>query len=110
MLDRRRQNPDGPAYAEAALSGVVFNDLLRAEYDRHLAEAVVSVIRKSEVRVACPLLFDRRYVEVWQVTGVPAKFIGVMHHLEASGSFLRHLHNGDLLTGRTVNAPAGRPT
>jgi lysozyme family protein len=35
--------------------------------------------------------------------------ISVLHNLEASGDFSRHLHNGDPLTARTVHVPAGRP-
>lgn len=42
-------------------------------------------------------------------TGVPWAVIGVLHGLEASFAFTRHLHNGDPLTARTTHVPAGRP-
>lgn len=42
-------------------------------------------------------------------TGVPWAVIGVLHGLEASFSFSRHLHNGDPLTARTRRVPVGRP-
>lgn len=42
--------------------------------------------------------------------GVPWHVVGVLHSLEASGRFDRHLHNGDPLSARTVHVPAGRPT
>ena len=36
-------------------------------------------------------------------------FIGLIHALEASFNFDAHLHNGDPLSKRTVQVPAGRP-
>lgn len=50
-----------------------------------------------------------RYEAVAAKTGVPWWFIGVVHALEASFSFSAHLHNGDPLTGRTVQVPKNRP-
>lgn len=50
-----------------------------------------------------------RYEEVASKTGVPWYFIGIIHNLECSGDFRKHLHNGDPLTARTVQVPAGRP-
>lgn len=86
-----------------------FTDQLRAEYERHFAEAVVDPAVQAQVRVVCAKLFDPRYFAVWQSTGVPAKFVGMIHQLEASGRWTAHLANGDPLSGRTVNVPAGRP-
>ena len=42
---------------------------------------------------------------------IPWYFIGVIHAMEAIPplNFARHLHNGDPLTKRTVQVPAGRP-
>lgn len=50
-----------------------------------------------------------RYMAVSQKTLVPWFLIGIIHYLEGNCNFARHLHNGDPLTSRTVNAPAGRP-
>jgi lysozyme family protein/peptidoglycan hydrolase-like protein with peptidoglycan-binding domain len=50
-----------------------------------------------------------RYESVSEQTGVPAGVIAVLHCLEASFDFGSHLHNGDPLTARTVQVPAGRP-
>jgi lysozyme family protein len=50
-----------------------------------------------------------RYDQVNAATGAPWWFVGIVHALEASFSFQGHLHNGDPLTARTVNVPAGRP-
>lgn len=49
------------------------------------------------------------YEEVARETGVPWAFIGVIHGMECGFDFGAHLHNGDPLTTRTVQAPAGRP-
>jgi len=42
-------------------------------------------------------------------TPCPWYFIGLTHLMECSLSWNKHLHNGDPLTARTVNVPAGRP-
>jgi lysozyme family protein len=44
-----------------------------------------------------------------RVGNIPPIIVGCLHMMESSFSFNRHLHNGDLLTARTVNVPAGRP-
>ena len=50
-----------------------------------------------------------RYASVSAQTGVPWWVIGLIHMMEAGQSFRCHLHNGDPLTARTVQVPAGRP-
>ncbi|HEY2374088.1 MAG TPA: hypothetical protein VGH82_16330 [Gaiellaceae bacterium] len=50
-----------------------------------------------------------RYRKAGNARGVPWHVVGVIHMLEGSGNFHTHLHNGDPLTARTVNVPAGRP-
>jgi lysozyme family protein len=50
-----------------------------------------------------------RYESVSKTTGVPWKIIAVIHRMECGGSFQKHLHNGDPLTAKTVQVPAGRP-
>lgn len=51
-----------------------------------------------------------RYEVVQKHLGTPWYVVGAIHYREASLSFNRHLHNGDPLSKRTVNVPAGRPT
>ena len=43
------------------------------------------------------------------IPSIPWYFIGIIHHLESGGNFRSHLHNGDPLSARTKNVPAGRP-
>lgn len=62
-------------------------------------KAQVGAIRKAQ----------DRYEEIERRTGVPWQIIAVIHHLECSGSFGLHLHNGDPLSARTKRVPAGRP-
>ena len=50
-----------------------------------------------------------RYQGMTAKTGVPWYFIACIHQLEAGGSFMKHLHNGDWLIKRTVHVPVGRP-
>ena len=50
-----------------------------------------------------------RYQKIEKQTGVPWFWVGITHGLEGGFDFTRHLHNGDRLTARTVQVPAGRP-
>jgi lysozyme family protein len=50
-----------------------------------------------------------RYSAVGDALGIPWYFIGVIHNMESSLRFDRHLHNGDPLTARTKQVPPGRP-
>jgi lysozyme family protein len=51
----------------------------------------------------------KRYQTIALVMNCPWEFVAIIHILESSGDFSTHLHNGDSLQQRTVNAPAGRP-
>lgn len=51
----------------------------------------------------------KRYDAAGKPNGVPWYVVGIIHMLEGSGDFSKHLHNGDPLTARTVRVPAGRP-
>ena len=50
-----------------------------------------------------------RYEQVEKATNVPWYVVAVIHSLEGSSNFSRHLHNGDPLTAKTVHVPKGRP-
>jgi lysozyme family protein len=50
-----------------------------------------------------------RYQNVGDKLNIPWYFIGIIHGIETSFAFNRHIHNGDPLTARTVRAPRGRP-
>ena len=50
-----------------------------------------------------------RYESVGNPLNIPWYFIALIHNMECSLDFTRHLHNGDPLSQRTVHVPAGRP-
>ena len=84
---------------------------LRREYTLLYKSCLIRPARKAVVdRIARGLTANRaRYEKVGSALGVPWYVIAVIHSMEAGGDFTRHLHNGDLLTARTVHVPAGRP-
>src|SRR5665213_1512171 len=53
--------------------------------------------------------FEDRYAGVSKISSVPWYVIDVIHNMECSLNFHEHLHNGDPLSARTVDDPAGRP-
>lgn len=50
-----------------------------------------------------------RYVGLSNKIGIPWNVIALIHAMESSCDWNRHLHNGDWLKARTVHVPAGRP-
>jgi len=93
------------------MSKVKFTDALRAEYENLFNCCIIRPERVSAIDVmVSKLLANRiRYQQVGENTGIPWFFVAVIHNMEASLSFTRHLHNGDPLTGRTFQVPKGRP-
>jgi lysozyme family protein len=51
----------------------------------------------------------QRYETAVSGSAIPWFFVAVIHNMEASINFTRHLHNGDPLSKKTINVPAGRP-
>lgn len=84
---------------------------LKAEYETLWAGCQIRPERAESVAwYRTKLLQNKpRYDQVEAATGARWWFVGIVHALEASFSFQGHLHNGDPLTARTVNVPAGRP-
>lgn len=82
----------------------------KAEYGALWKSAVVRPDKLPEVRArARQVLASRaRYDAVSKATGVPWYVIGILHSMECSLSFTKHLHNGDPLKAKTVNVPKGR--
>lgn len=78
---------------------ILFND---CEIRPERSQEVESIVRKI---VANRTSYDK----VETTLGVPWFVVAVIHNMEASLNFTKHLHNGDPLTARTVQVPAGRP-
>jgi len=85
--------------------------VIEADYKRLWAAAQIRPeCQRHYARLALAILANRsRYDALSKVTGVPWWFIAALHNMECGLSFNKHLHNGDLLTGRTTRVPAGRP-
>lgn len=79
--------------------------------EKRWVTAKVRTSKQSEVRWTARQMerSKARYEEISKATGVPWWAIASLHNMECSLSFSKHLHNGDSLTKRTWQVPAGRP-
>lgn len=84
---------------------------LRADYQRLFDTCQINPDNAKVVdRLASQIMQNEtRYRAVADPLGIPWYVVGVIHAMEASLDFGRHLHNGDPLTQRTVNVPRGYP-
>jgi lysozyme family protein len=87
-------------------------DDLKAEYKSLFAACKIRSANQSDVDdMAKKIVAGKdRYSAVGTPLSIPWWFIGILHALESSANFAKHLHNGDPLTARTTHVPAGRPT
>lgn len=86
-------------------------DKLKGEYGRLWRSMQIRPEWASRVERAARRVLEHRlrYEAVSAKVGVPWYVVGVIHQMEAGGSFLSHLHNGDSLRARTWQVPKGRP-
>ena len=87
------------------------NTALRADYQALFDGCQVNAdCAKAVDRLASRIMANEtRYRSVADPLGIPWYVVGVIHAMEAGLSFDCHLHNGDPLTARTRQVPAGRP-
>lgn len=86
-------------------------DLL-AEYAHNYAVAGVRKEWLHQAQVAANTVMKNMGIYTIvadKVTRIPAYVIGLIHMMESGFNFKTHLHNGDPLSARTVQVPAGRP-
>jgi len=90
---------------------IPFTESLRREYENLFNSCVIkpNSLQAFEEIISKLTASKNRYLEVNQSIGVPWSFVGVIHNMESGLDFTKHLHNGDPLTARTVQVPAGRP-
>jgi len=90
---------------------ISFTESLRREYEDLFNACVIRPQRAGEVEATIQAILGnrKRYQAVSEAIGIPWHFISAVHSMEAGLDFRRHLHNGDPLTARTVQVPAGRP-
>jgi len=93
------------------MAKVTFTQALRKEYEYLFNTCDISPAKMAAVeKTIGKLLANRlRYEDVGGRLSVPWFCIGVIHNMEASLDFSKHLHNGDPLAACTVHVPAGRP-
>jgi lysozyme family protein len=93
------------------MAKVPFTVELRTEYENLFNSCIIRPEFVSSVdNIVAKLLANKaRYELVSGSLGIPWGFIAVIHNMESSLNFTKHLHNGDPLTARTVQVPAGRP-
>jgi len=93
------------------MAKVAFTTALNDEYEELFTTCQIRPERAKEVNgLATTIERNRdRYQSVADELGIPWYIVGVIHGMEASFNFTRHLHNGDPLTARTVHVPANRP-
>lgn len=84
---------------------------LRSDYRRLFDTCIIRENRTAEVESIIGAMVSNlgRYQQVADVVEIPWFIIAVIHLMEASLRFDRHLHNGDPLTERTTQVPSGRP-
>jgi lysozyme family protein len=88
-----------------------FTPAVKREYEDLFKACKVSPSRMASVdSLVDKVAKGRNRLEaVGKKFGVPWHVLGIIQLMEGGGSFSRHLHNGDPLTARTVQVPAGRP-
>jgi len=84
---------------------------LREEYEYLFNTCSIRMNRAQEIQDILDTIDENatRYQDLGDALGIPWFFIAVIHNMESSLNFTKHLHNGDPLTEQTVNVPAGRP-
>ncbi|OBP15706.1 hypothetical protein A5320_10400 [Rheinheimera sp. SA_1] len=93
------------------MSKIVLTAALRADYQRLFDQCQINSAKAPLVEQTIQKIMNNktRYQAVSALSGAPWYVIAVIHLLEASLNFNSHLHNGDPLTARTVQVPAGHP-
>src|SRR5450759_4784793 len=93
------------------MANIPITKALRNEYENLFNSLIIRPERIQTVDQTLTniLANQNRYQNVSGIIGIPWSFVAVIHNMEASLNFSKHLHNGDPLTNRTVQVPAGRP-
>jgi lysozyme family protein len=93
------------------MPNVPLTDALAADYRALFETCIIPANRATAVDTLVDSLEAHRdrYENVGSTLGIPWAFIAVIHNMESSQRFDCHLHNGDPLTARTRQVPAGRP-
>jgi lysozyme family protein len=90
---------------------ITLTDELKQEYKKLFDSCAITPGHANDIEKSVTDICKNkdRYQRVGSALRIPWYFIGAIHCMESSLSFQSHLHNGDPLTGRTVQVPKGRP-
>jgi lysozyme family protein len=93
-----------------ATSGSTSRDSIKSDSGDLFQHMIVDPNRVADINKIVDRIVAARdhYEPVQTATGIPWFIVGILHQLESGGDFAVHL-NGDPLSARTVNVPAGRP-
>jgi len=93
------------------MAKVDYSKPLKEEYQRLFDACIIREDKNEEVEnlLSKIEINQDRYVAIENDLGIPWYYIAVVHNMESSLNFNKHLHNGDPLTDRTFHVPAGRP-
>jgi lysozyme family protein len=93
------------------MSRVNLTKTLSAEYSDLFQTLEIEPGHFSEVDTIVDRILEHKnaYETVADKVNAPWFFVGVIHNMESSLNFKRHLHNGDSLKERTHNVPKDRP-
>lgn len=88
-----------------------FTKTLQKEYEDLYSRMEIRLDKLSIVETNTDKILQNksRYEAVGAPLHIPWYFVGIIHSMESGRNFSRHLHNGDPLTGRTIQVPRGRP-
>jgi len=89
----------------------ILTNQLTAEYQALFNTCEINPERSNEIdhNIDRMLAHKAIYDGIASEVNVPWYFVSIIHCMEGSLDFNTHLHNGDPLTARTVQVPAGRP-
>ena len=83
----------------------------KENYERLFAGCLIKEAKYPEIDgiIAKMVASKSRYESVANTLNIPWYIISIIHCMEGSLRFDKHLHNGDPLKNRTVQVPANRP-
>ena len=82
-----------------------------SEYESLFNTCVIDNNRFAEIDAVISKMLANKstYDDVADKLKIPWYFIAIIHCMEGSLSFKKHLHNGDSLEAKTIQVPKGRP-
>jgi lysozyme family protein len=83
----------------------------KENYERLFSSCLIKAVKYPEIDAIVNKMEANkaRYQSVGDPLHIPWYVVAIIHCMEGSLSFTKHLHNGDPLTARTVQVPKGRP-